>query len=288
MLQLCSYAAGIFHLVTHAFFKALLFLGAGSVIHALGGEQDLRKMGGVAPRMVTTTVMFFVGAAGHAGRPGLWAVLLLGALLTAVYISRAFILAFRGAPRMSQEVARHVHESPPVMTWPLGVLALLTAVAGVAVGIPSAHGTAFARFLSPVFPLAEEAGHGALSALTLLILSVIAAVAGVLLAWLIYDSRPVNAEAIGRPRNWLHALVLNKYYVDEVYDVLFVRPLVWLAGFCARVLDLGFVDGIVNGVGRLVVGWARSMRLVQTGYVMNYALATLLGAVVIVAFFLSR
>ncbi|MEK7364100.1 MAG: NADH-quinone oxidoreductase subunit L, partial [candidate division NC10 bacterium] len=303
-----AYAAGIFHLVTHAFFKALLFLGAGSVIHA-SGEQDLRKMGGVAPRMVTTTVTFFVGAAGlaglpplagffskdeilasayHAGRPGLWALLLLGVLLTAVYISRAFILAFRGAPRMSQEVARHVHESPRVMTVPLGVLALLTAVAGVAVGIPSAHGTAFARFLSPVFPLAEEAGHGGLSALTLLILSVIAAVAGVLLAWLIYDSRPVNAEAIGRPRNWLHALVLNKYYVDEMYDALFVRPLVGLAGFCARVLDLGFVDGIVNGVGRLVVGWARSMRLVQTGYVMNYALATLLGAVVIVAFFLSR
>ncbi len=139
-----------------------------------------------------------------------------------------------------------------------------------------------------MFPLAEEAGHGGLSALTLLILSVIAAVAGVLLAWLIYDSRPVNAEAIGRPRNWLHALVLNKYYVDEMYDALFVRPLVGLAGFCARVLDLGFVDGIVNGVGRLVVGWARSMRLVQTGYVMNYALATLLGAVVMIAFLLSR
>jgi NADH-quinone oxidoreductase subunit L len=174
------------------------------------------------------------------------------------------------------------------MTWPLGVLALLTAVAGVAVGIPSPHGTAFARFLSPVFPLVEEAGHGGLSALTLLILSVIAAVAGVLLAWLIYDSRPVKAEAIGRPRNWLHALVLNKYYVDEMYDALFVRPLLRLAGFCARVLDLGFVDGIVNGVGRLVVGWARSMRLVQTGYVMNYALATLLGAVVMIAFLLSR
>ncbi len=304
-----AYAAGIFHLVTHAFFKALLFLGAGSVIHALSGEQDLRKMGGVAPRMIATTVTFFVGAAGlaglpplagffskdeilasayHAGRPGLWAILLLGALLTAVYISRAFILAFRGAPRMSHEVARHVHESPRVMTVPLGVLALLTAVAGVAVGIPSAHGTAFARFLGPVFPLAEEAGPGGLSALTLLVLSVIAAVAGVLLAWLIYDSPPVNVEAIGRPRNWFHALLLNKYYVDEVYDFLFVRPLVRLAGFCARVLDLGFVDGIVNGVGRLVVGWARGMRLVQTGYVMNYALAMLLGAVVIVAFFLSR
>ena len=122
----------------------------------------------------------------------------------------------------------------------------------------------------------------------LLFLSVIVAVAGVLLAWLVYRGRPVNVAAMGRPRNWLHALLLHKYYVDEIYDTLFVRPLVWVAGFCARAFDLGFVDGIVNGVGRLVVGWARAMRLVQTGYVMNYALATLLGAVVIVAFFLSR
>ncbi len=304
-----AYAAGIFHLVTHAFFKALLFLGAGSVIHAQGGEQDLRNMGGLAPRMVTTTLTFFVGAAGlaglpplagffskdeilksayDAGRPWLWAMLLFGAFLTAVYIFRVVFLAFFGGPRMSKDVAQRLHESPRVMTVPLGLLALLTAVAGMAVGIPSAQGTAFARFLSPVFPLAAEAGHGGLSAYTLLVLSVIAAVAGVLLAWLLYQGRPLSVEAIGRPRNWLHALLLNKYYVDELYGALFVRPLVRTAGFCARAFDLGFVDGIVNGVGRLVVAWARSMRLVQTGYVMNYALATLLGAVVMVAFFLSR
>jgi NADH-quinone oxidoreductase subunit L len=266
-------------------------------------------MGALAPRMVRTTVTFLVGAAGlaglpplagffskdeilasayHAGRPWLWAMLLCGAFLTAVYIFRVVFLAFFGGPRMSKEAAQHIHESPRVMTAALGILAVLTVVAGIAVGIPSAHGTAFARFLSPVFPLAEEAGHGRLSALALLILSVIVAVAGVLLAWLVYQGRPVNAEAIGRPRNWLHALLLNKYYVDELYAVLFVRPLVRVAGFCARALDLGVVDGIVNGVGRLVVGWAQWLRLVQTGYVMNYALATLLGAVAMIAFFLSR
>src|SRR6267378_2661707 len=154
-----AYAAGVFHLVTHAFFKALLFLGAGSVIHGLGGEQDLRKMGGLAPRMLVTTVTVFVGAWGLAGLPpfagffskdeilastfheghiALWLILLLGALLTAFYTGRLFLLAFMGAPRMSREQAHHVHESPPVMTLPLAVLALLTVVAGV-LGVPSAH-----------------------------------------------------------------------------------------------------------------------------------------------------
>ncbi|HWN91160.1 MAG TPA: NADH-quinone oxidoreductase subunit L, partial [Verrucomicrobiae bacterium] len=157
-----AYAAGVFHLVTHAFFKALLFLGAGSVIHGLGGEQDLRKMGGLAPRMLVTTVTVFVGAWGLAGLPpfagffskdeilastfheghiALWLILLLGALLTAFYTGRLFLLAFVGAPRMSREQAHHVHESPTVMTLPLAVLAVLTVGAGV-LGVPSAHGTA--------------------------------------------------------------------------------------------------------------------------------------------------
>src|SRR5439155_7851461 len=138
-LGLGAYAAGIFHLVTHAFFKALLFLGAGSVIHGLHGEQDLRKMGGLSPRMVTTTITMTIGAAGLAGVPGLagffskdeilaaaffgrraaWALLLAGAFMTAFYTFRLIFLAFFGAPRMSKDVAHHVHESPRVMTWPL-------------------------------------------------------------------------------------------------------------------------------------------------------------------------
>jgi NADH-quinone oxidoreductase subunit L len=304
-----AYAAGIFHLVTHAFFKALLFLGAGSVIHALQGEQDLRKMGGLAPRMVSSTVTFLVGAAGlaglpplagffskdeilasayHAGPRALWAILLVGAFLTAAYIFRVVFLAFFGGPRMSREAAHGVHEAPGVMTGPLWVLAGLTAVAGLAVGVPSAQGTAFARFLAPVFPLHAEAGGGGLSAFALLVLSVIVAVAGVLTAWLAYQGRPLRAEAIGRPRNRVHALLLHAYYVDELYDLLFVRPLVALAGFCARALDLRVIDGLVNGTAAAVAGWARALRLVQTGYVMNYALATLVGAVALLAFLLAR
>jgi len=103
-----------------------------------------------------------------------------------------------------------------------------------------------------------------------------------------YGGRPVRAEALGRPGNVLHALLLNKYYVDEIYAALFVRPLVWLANVCARVFDLGVIDGVVNGVGRAVVTWARGMRLVQTGYVVNYALTMLLGAVAIIGFLLAR
>src|SRR6266566_4861630 len=229
-----AYAAGIFHLVTHAFFKALLFLGAGSVIHGLHGEQDMRRMGGIAPRMLVTTVTFLVGAVGLAGIPpfagffskdeilasafheghvALWAVLLVGVLLTAFYTARVVLLA---------------------------VLALLTALAGI-VGVPSAHGTAFARFLAPVLPL-HQAEHGGVTALSLAAVSVVVALAGVFVAWLVYGRVPVDASRIGVPRNALHRLVLNKYYVHEIYDALFVRPIYRLALWCARVFDLKVID----------------------------------------------
>src|SRR5262245_61241881 len=206
-----AYAAGIFHLVSHAFFKALLFLGAGSVIHGLGGEQDLRKMGGLAPRMMTTTVTFLIGAFGLAGVPPLsgffskdeilasvfhehqyvlWLLLMFGAFLTAFYTFRVVFLAFFGGPRMSKEVAHHIHESPASMTIPLVILAILTAVAGLVVGIPSSEGTAFARFLSPVLPL-DQGEHSAGVAFSLLILSALVAIAGVALAWFVYGRSPV-------------------------------------------------------------------------------------------------
>ncbi|MBI2161063.1 MAG: NADH-quinone oxidoreductase subunit L [Candidatus Rokubacteria bacterium] len=302
-----AYAAGIFHLVTHAFFKALLFLGAGSVIHGMGGEQDLRKMGGLAPRMVTTTITMTIGAAGLAGVPFLagffskdeilavafhgqrvmWAILLLGAFLTAFYTFRLLFLAFFGAPRMSKDAAHHVHEAPAVMTLPLTVLAALTVVAGLAVGIPSEHGTPFARFLGPVFPV-RGGEHSGFVAYMLVILSVVVVAAGITLAWFVYMSTPVRAEAVGRPRTPLHALLLNAYYVDRLYDAAVVRPLLALSGVLARAFDLGVIDGLVNGLGRAVVAGAVALRRLQTGYVVNYALTMLAGAVVVLAFLLSR
>jgi NADH-quinone oxidoreductase subunit L len=303
-----AYAAGIFHLVTHAFFKALLFLGAGSVIHGLGGEQDLRKMGGLAPRMMTTTVTFLIGAFGLAGIPplagffskdeilastfheghyALWAILVVAAFMTAFYIFRVVFLAFFGGPRMSKEVAHHIHESPAVMTIPLIVLAALTVVAGLAVGIPSSHGTAFARFLSPVLPL-DQAEHSAGLAFSLLVLSALVAIAGVALAWMVYGRSPVRAASIGVARNPIHKLLIEKYYIDEIYDFLFVKPIYHLSLWLARVFDPRVIDGLVNGVATVVASWARGLRRVQTGFVMNYALGILLGAVAVIAYLLAR
>jgi NADH-quinone oxidoreductase subunit L len=303
-----AYAAGIFHLVTHAFFKALLFLGAGSVIHGLGGEQDLRKMGGLSSRMVTTTITTTIGALGLAGLPGLagffskdeilaaafvtghpgmWALLLLGAFLTSFYSSRMLFLAFYSGPRMSKAAAHHVHESPGVMTLPLIVLAMLTVVAGVAFGIPSEHGTRFARFLAPVFPV-HEGGHGGFAALMVLVMAVLVFAAGVGLAWFMYMASPVRADAIGRPKTAVHALLLNAYYVDALYDRAIVRPLLALSEFLAHVFDLRLIDGFVNALGRSVVACAAGIRQLQTGYTVNYALTMLAGAVAIVAFLLSR
>jgi len=303
-----AYAAGVFHLVTHAFFKALLFLGAGSVIHGLSGEQDLRKMGGLAPRMMTTTVTFLVGAFGLAGIPPLagffskdeilgavfhghryllWAMLLLGAFMTAFYTFRLVFLAFFGGPRMPKEVAHHIHESPAVMTIPLIVLAVLTVVAGLAVGIPSSQGTAFAHFLAPVLPL-EESEHSAGVAFSLLVLSAVVAIAGVALAWMVYGRTPVRAASIGVARNPLHKILIDKYYVDEIYDALFVKPIYQLSLWLARVFDPRVIDGLVNGVATTVASWSRGLRRVQTGFVMNYALGILLGAVAVIAYLMAR
>jgi NADH-quinone oxidoreductase subunit L len=306
-LGLGAYAAGIFHLVTHAFFKALLFLGAGSVIHGLHGEQDLRRMGMLAPRMLLTAVTMIVGALGLSGFPGLsgffskdeilaaaffgnraaWALLLIGAFMTAFYTFRLIFLAFFGTPRMPKDVAHHVHESPPVMTWPLILLSFLTLVTGFVVGIPSERGTPFARFLAPVLP-PHEGEHGGVAGIMLLVLSVLVVAAGIALAWFMYIARPVKTDAIGRPTTVLPRLLLNAWYVDWFYDRAIVRPAYAVSVFLAGVLDLRVIDGIVNGLGRVVTWGAAGLRQLQTGYVVNYALTMLAGAVIFVAYFLMR
>ena len=264
-------------------------------------------MGGLAPRMVLTTITMTVGAAGLAGFPGLagffskdeilavafhtnrvvWALLLLGAFMTAFYTFRMIFLAFLGAPRMSKEVAHHVHESPPTMTVPLIVLAALTIIAGWVLGVPSDDGTRFQRMLAPVFAL-HPAEHGGPTAIVLLVLSVIVAFAGILLAWLAYGAGAVRADEIGRPRTMAHRVLLNAWYVDWLYDRAIVRPLFALCRLCADLFDTRVVDGVVNGLGRAVVAWAQNLRRLQTGYVVNYALTMLAGAVAIVGFLLAR
>jgi len=306
-LALGAYAAGIFHLVTHAFFKALLFLGAGSVIHGLHGEQDLRKMGKLAPRMLITAITMIVGALGLSGGPpfagffskdeilaaaffgnrAAWALLVLGAFMTAFYTFRLIFLAFFGTPRMSKEVAHHVHESPRVMTWPLLVLAALTFIAGIVVGVPSEHGTPFERFLASVLPV-HETEHGGAAGVMLLVLSVIVVAAGILLAWFMYMGAPVRPESIARPTSVVSRLLLNAWYVDWLYDRAIVRPFYALSTLLAGAFDLGIVDGLVNGLGRAVTWASGELRRLQTGYVVNYALTMLAGAVIFVAYFLAR
>jgi NADH-quinone oxidoreductase subunit L len=173
------------------------------------------------------------------------------------------------------------------MTVPLVVLAGLTVLAGWAVGVPSAHGTRFERFLAPVFPLHESA-HGGVAGILLLLLSVVVALAGIMLAWLLYASTPVRAERIGVARTPLHGLLLEAWYVDRFYDRALVRPLMALSRVLAGRFDLGVIDGAVNGIGRTVARAAAGLRTLQTGYVVNYALTMLAGAVVVLGFFLVR
>ncbi len=303
-----AYAAGIFHLVTHAFFKALLFLGAGSVIHALGGEQDLRKMGGLAGRLPATWYTMLVATLAIAGLPpfsgffskdeilagalasghrAIFALGIAGAALTAFYMGRLVFLTFLGRPRLDAAAAHHVHESPPVMTVPLGVLAVLAAGAGVW-GLPGPHGSPIGRFLDPVLAPAgrgaEAAPHEA--AWGLMAISVAVALGGLAVAWRLYVARPVDPGTIGVPRTGVHRLLLHKYYVDELYDRLFVRPVLALSRWAAGPVDQGLIDGAVDGVAAAATRLAGWLRRYQTGFVMNYALSMLIGGIALLGWLL--
>ncbi len=302
-----AYAAGIYHLVTHAFFKALLFLGAGSVIHALSGEQDLRRMGGLWRRLPQTRDTMIVATIAISGLPpfagffskdeilaGAWfghryaifALGLVGSALTAFYMWRLVLLTFFGRSRVDHEAAHHLHESPPVMTAPLWILAILAAGAGVW-GVPWAEGTLIGRFLDPVFGhgTAQEAVHHG-PAWGLMAVSVLAAVAGIAVTWQMYVRGRADLARVGQPQNAVHRLLLHKYYVDELYDRLVVRPTVRMARWCAQAFDLGVIDGAVNGVADLVLAAAARLRRLQTGFVMNYALTMLIGVVALLGLLL--
>jgi len=310
-----AFTAGIFHLMTHAFFKALLFLGSGSVIHALSGEQDMRKMGSLKKHLpITFTTMFVAtlaisgipGLSGffskdeilwkafssEHGHPGLWAVGTLAAGITAFYMFRLVFLTFFGESRMEPGVEKHVHESPYAMTVPLMILALLS-VAGGWIGIPEALGghNYFEAWLAPVFGHgAEGAAHGAAqgavhhsAALEYLLMagSVGVALCGIGLAWYLYRVRPEKPREIAEKVPGLYDVVLNKYYVDEIYDVAIVQRIVNGSVWLWEAFDDIFIDGIVNGVGELVRGAGGGLRRLQTGFVGNYAFSVLLGAVVL-------
>jgi NADH-quinone oxidoreductase subunit L len=308
-----AYAAGMFHLMTHAFFKALLFLAAGSVIHGTGGLQDIRKMGGLWLQMPWTYGTFLIGTitiagifpfAGFFSKDAvlwavwnyanygklLWFVGIVAAVFTSFYMFRLLILTFYGALRYTEHEVHHVHESPKSMLIPLVVLAVLSMVSGV-VGVPSVlHGSNhIQRFLTPEAHETESASPGASDVEALLMVaSTGAAFTGLLLAYLFYVAKPGLPGRLAAKAHAMYSILLNKYYVDELYDAVIVWPVVRTSReFLWKFVDVLMIDGAVNGVGEIVRGSAKVLRHMQTGYVRTYAVWILLGAVVVVAWFLK-
>jgi NADH-quinone oxidoreductase subunit L len=324
-----AYVAALFHVVTHAFFKACLFLGSGSVIHACGGEQDMRKMGGLKKHMPKTFWTFLIATVAIAGIPPLagfvskdailakafeagytdlngfgnvywvlWVLGLGGAALTAFYMFRLVYMTFEGSFRGGEEAEHHLHESPWTMTLPLQILAVLSVVGGVLIGFPGQllhiEGWSFIdRFLAPLILTPGAHGHGgehghALSfglEWVLVVLSVAVAVGGILLARRMYKADPefTAPRRLAERFPFAYKLVLNKYWVDELYEATVVRPIHGLARFCWVVIDVWVIDTAVNlsAFGAELSGML--LRFLQTGNVRNYALSVALGILVLAA-----
>ena len=289
------YTGAMFMLVAHASYKALMFLGAGSVMHGMREETDLQRMGGLIRRMPVTGWTFVVGAfalagvfplagffskdpilefANRSGRTWIYLLGTLGALMSALYIGRLLFLAFFGRPR--SEEAEHAHESPAVMTVPLAILAVGAIVAGLLLST-SAEGT-LARVLEPVVGSLPP-HEGGLPTPVLLAIATAIALSALAVAWWVYASGRVEWLALRERLQPLPRAARNGWYVDQAYSILFVNPGAAAARFTANVFDTKVVDGLVNGVGAGTRRLAAAARLVQTGFVRSYALAFLLGAV---------
>jgi NADH-quinone oxidoreductase subunit L len=346
-----AYAAGIFHLYTHAFFKALLFLGSGAVIHALAGEQDIRHMGGLKKYLPITYWTFLIGAMAIAGVPLLsgffskdeilfrtfvgtdhhhgsrllWTIGMMTALLTAVYMFRLVFLTFHGSRRAAAEPAHahgdhghgaagHGHDSahghhgaphdaPPSMAIPLIVLAIGSIVAGY-VGVPHALGghNRIEGFLEPAFEVHAPATAGAVAEAVpahapaedlirvermLMMLSTAIALAGIGLAFYFWLVRPDIPAKLAQSAGGLYRLLLNKYYIDEIYDAVIVQPTKRLSeGVLWKSLDAALIDATVNGVGAAVRSASATLRQLQTGSVRTYAASLFLGVVMILGWYL--
>ncbi|MTJ84118.1 MAG: NADH-quinone oxidoreductase subunit L [Telmatospirillum sp.] len=310
-----AYQAGVFHLFTHAFFKALLFLGAGSVIHAMSDEQDIRRMGGIARRIPLTCVLMYIGSIALAGIPpfsGYWSkdtileaawgagtpigqfVYVLGvgaAFLTAFYSWRLLLLTFHGKPRADEHVMAHVHESPAVMTVPLMVLAAGAIFAGY-VGHEDFIGEGMGRFWSKAILLLDdhEALHNAHHVPTAIsLLPTIVAVAGIALAYLMYLFAPSLPRFLARHFSGLHRFLLNKWYFDELYDLLFVKSAFWLGNGLWKGGDGAVIDGCgPDGLAQATRDIARRVSALQSGYLYHYAFAMLIGVAGFVTWYVVK
>ena len=293
-----AYTGAVFHVMTHAFFKALLFLGAGSVIHAMHHEQDIRKMGGLKKYLPVTHATFLIGciaisgippfsgffskdeilAAAYDKNPVYWGLGVAGAAMTAFYMFRLYATTFLGSFRGTHDQEHHLHESPKAMTWPLLILAILSVVGGF-VNVPEVLGghSSLHTFLAPV--LTTEITHETIHSTEYMLMGISVAIAAIAIIFAIgkYSKKPQleDAEGFGK-------VLENKWYVDELYDAIIVKPLGNLSAFFKNVVEKSGIDGAVNGVGKLVNYSSRQLRLLQNGQVGSYILFMVLAIIVIV------
>ena len=302
-----AFSAGIFHVMTHAFFKALLFLCAGSVMHALGGEQDMFKMGGLRKKlpityatMLTATLAisaippfsgFFskdliLESAYNSGHRALWILGVITAAMTSFYMFRLIFLTFHGESRVEAEKVPHIHESPRVMTVPLMVLAVMAVIGGW-VGLPEGvlWGNKVSQFLAPSVGEFTPILHGGFLMLTGVSLGL--ALLGIIVAWYFYIKAPGMPYLLAYYLQSGYELLLNKYYVDQLYNAIVTRPLFWISTVVlGRALDAFMIDGLVNGTGLTVQTSGQLSRRVETGNVQQYAFVYVLGVVAIVSYYL--
>lgn len=312
-LGMGAYTSGFFHVMTHAFFKALLFLGAGSVIHAMSDEQDIRYMGGLRKKLPITFTTFLLGTIAISGIPPfagffskdeilahvyehsplMWGLAVFGSMMTAFYMFRLLFLTFFGEFRGTHEQEHHLHESPLTMTLPLVVLAVLSVIGGF-FNVPEIlGGTAkLEQFLDPIYQYARQANPEAFAGVhlnhstefMLMGVSVAGAVISIIAAWVIYVSRK-SVPAPDEQVSGLQQVIYRKYYIDELYDAVFVKPIQALSRFFYSVVDKGGIDRFgVEGVGRFVKGLANEFRLLQTGATGFYVLMMVTGIAVILVY----
>lgn len=306
-----AFSAGIFHVMTHAFFKALLFLGAGSVIHAMHEDQDIQRYGGLKKYMPRTYLTFLIAALAISGIPPLsgffskdeilwysyangglffWIIGAGTAMMTAFYMFRLYILTFEGKERFGHD--RHPHESPSVMTIPLMVLALLSVIGGF-IGIPEVfsgeHGNQFHNWLAPIFKdadrkLASFSMHSHTEEIILMVISVAFAVGAILFARYVYLKNPAIASNTSQKFKGLYNLLWNKYFVDEAYDAAVVNPILQTSrSFLWKIADNKIIDGVVNGSAKIIDVVSLNIRKLQTGVAQFYALVMVIG--IVAAFF---
>jgi NADH-quinone oxidoreductase subunit L len=314
-LGVMGYTSSFFHVLTHAFFKALLFLGAGSVIHAMSNEQDMRRMGGLRKALPITFLTMLIGCLVISGIPPfagffskdeilshvyehskvMWAIGVFTSFLTAFYMFRLLFLTFFGEFRGTEEQRHHLHESPASMTLPLIVLAVLSAVGGF-MGAPMFVGKHFlADYLAPIFTYSKQILPAAFTTepehsteLMLMGISVLVAVIGIVLAYVQYVARAQRPAEDDAQRSAPENLVYHKYYIDELYNTLIVKPVMALSTGLYKFVENGIIDPIANGVGRVTLAGGRALRYVQTGSVETYLILMVIGIVLILGLNFGR